>query len=132
MQNQTIRNLLDKKKSHNSYQLFLDYENYIRQRKLATNQKTVVNHKGFKLSFTQKQIEVLSLVARGFSNSKIAKITFAKESTTKLLIYRLMCYLEDNLYENIDRFYLIIIAQQIEMELRSTYTLNLTNEIKTF
>lgn len=92
----------------------LDYENYVKQRKLATNQKFIFNYKGIKLAFTQKQVSVLKLVTKGYSNIKIAQILNAKEATIKLLTYRLMKYLEAILYEKIDRYYLVVIAQGIE------------------
>lgn len=78
--------------------------------------KVVCNYKGISIGVTPKQVEVLKLVAQGFSNTKIAKKLGVKESTIKLLIYRLMKHLERRLYESVDRFYLVIIAQQLDFE----------------
>ena len=47
---------------------------------------------------------------------KISKELNMKEATTKLLVYRLMKYIETETKERIDRFYLIIIAQQFNLE----------------
>ena len=96
-------------------ELMLDYENYLRNRKLAINQKTVFIYNGAEILLTQRQIMVLQLVAQGFSNSKIARKLGVKVSAMKLLIYRLMRSLERVLCENIDRFYLVIIAQRLEL-----------------
>ena len=96
--------------------IMLDYYNYLRKRRKATNQKRVLSYRNEKLSFTTKQIEVLSLVAKGFSNSKIAQKLSLKETTAKLLIYRLMKYIEACLCENVDRFSLIIFAQELNLD----------------
>lgn len=99
-----------------SYSRDLNYEDYLRLRKSATNQKSIVEYMNIGFSLTQKQIEVLKLVALGFSNVKIAQILDAKEATIKLLIYRLTKRLETILGEKVDRFYLVIIAQKLNFK----------------
>lgn len=111
-----FKNLLRRKRATSYYHFLLDYENYMKARKLAMNQKTLFVLNDTKLAFTPKQLEVLKLVAKGFSNLKIAKMLVLKESTVKIIIYRIMKYLEEVLYEKIDRFYLIIVAQQLRIE----------------
>lgn len=96
-----------------TYEPGLDYENYIQQRKLLIGQKILVKYRDKNLAFTKRQLEMLKLIAMGFSNLKIAKILNAKETTIKLLIYRLMKYIENVLDEKLDRFYLIVIAQEL-------------------
>ena len=81
--------------------------------KLGVNKRYLIKYREVDLLFTLKQIEVLSLIAKGFSNSKIAKKFKTRESTIKLMVYRLMRYLEDALGEKIDRFYLVILTQEI-------------------
>ncbi|MBI3590552.1 MAG: response regulator transcription factor [Candidatus Melainabacteria bacterium] len=112
MKEQAIKNL-NGRLTKSSDELMLDYENYLINRKLATNQKTVFIYDGARVLLTPRQIMVLELVASGFSNSKIARKLGVKVSAMKLLIYRLMRSLERALGENIDRFYLIIIAQRL-------------------
>lgn len=116
MQEQKIQKILKRKRASSSYQLILDYQNYLNQKRLATNQKIAFFYNDIQLAFTPKQIEVLKLVAKGFSNAKIAKRLSAKEATTKLLIYRIMRYMEGVLFESVDRFYLVIIAQKLKLE----------------
>jgi len=81
--------------------------------KLSINKRYLIKYRQVDLLFTLKQMEVISLISKGFSNSKIAKQIETRESTIKLMIYRLMRYLEDALGENVDRFYLIILSQEI-------------------
>lgn len=95
-----------------AYEPELNYENYIQQRKLLIGQKILVKYRDKNLAFTKRQLEMLKLIAMGFSNLRIAKILNAKETTIKLLIYRLMKYIEGILNEKLDRFYLIVIAQE--------------------
>ena len=116
MKEQLAKEMFKRKRGRTSYQLMLDYANYIKQRKLATNQKILFDYRGVKLAFTPKQLTVLNLVAKGFSNCKIAQLLLMKESTVKLLIYRLMKYMEAVLYDKIDRFYIVIIAQQLGLK----------------
>lgn len=98
-------------------QLMLKYKKYLNHIKLTNNQKAIFNYNGITVGLTPKQIEVLKLIAKGFSNGKIAKKLLTKEATVKLLIYRLMKYLERMLYEeNIDRFNLVIIAQKLDLD----------------
>lgn len=99
--------------------LRLEYETYIKSRASAINQKSPINYKNHKLFFTPKQIEVLKLIAKGYSNRRIAKDLSLKETTLKLLTYRLMKYIEDITHKTIDRFYLIIIAQEIISEYKT-------------
>lgn len=97
-------------------ELRLDYDNYLNERKLAVGQKILFYYDGIKIGLTQKQINVLKLVAKGYSNMKIARCMAVREDSVKLLIYRLMKYLEEVLEENVDRFYLVVIAQQLELD----------------
>lgn len=99
--------------------LLLHYHNRIKQSRIPPYEKILFGYRNLKLSFTPNQIEVLKLVARGYSNTKIAKKLFRKEATVKLLIYRLMKYMEEVLYESVDRFYLVIIAQELYVESES-------------
>ena len=94
----------------------LDYDNYLNERRLAAGQRILFYYDGIKIGLTQKQINVLKLVAKGFSNIKIAQCLSVKETAVKLLIYRLMKYLEEALDESVDRFYLVVIAQQLELD----------------
>lgn len=100
--------------------LRLEYESYIKTRATIINQKFPISYKNYNLRFTPKQMKVLEFIAKGYSNRKIAKELLLKESTLKLIIYRLMKYLEDIRRETIDRFYLIIIAQEIILEYKRT------------
>ena len=94
----------------------LDYDNYLSAKKLHLNQRILFSYNGCTIGLTQKHIEVLRFVAKGFSNVKIAKCLEMRESSVKLLIYRLMRSLEKELNESVDRFYLIIIAQQLGLD----------------
>lgn len=96
--------------------LMLEYESYIKTRDSIINQKFPISYSSYNFRFTPKQMKVLELIASGYSNGKIAKNLSMKESTLKLIIYRLMKYLESIRRESIDRFYLIIIAQEIVLE----------------
>ena len=114
-----MKTMLRKRRASSPYQMMLDYRNYLRQKKLnklSKKEKNICQYKELKLAFTPKQIEVLRLIAEGFSNAKIAQKLGTKENTVKLLIYRLMKSMEGHLHESIDRFSLIIIAQQLELE----------------
>ena len=93
----------------------LELQQSIIKKALSPNRKIICSYKGVRIALTGKQIEVLKLVAKGFSNSRISQQLKTKEPTLKLQIYRLMKYLESNILENIDRFYLVVIAQQIEL-----------------
>lgn len=68
------------------------------------------------MAFTERQFYILNLVARGYSNSRVAKEISIKESAVKINVYRLMKKLEAILNENIDRFYLVILAQRLKIE----------------
>ena len=116
MEEQILKDIYNGRQDKSSYQLMLDYENYLKERKYFTNQKTIFHYKETKLALTPRQVEVLKLIAMGFSNVTIASILTTKEATIKLFVYRLMKYLEAVLYESIDRFYLVIIAQQLDLE----------------
>jgi len=107
---------VEKKSENSSYQRILEYENYIKQKKLVTNQKLIFEYNDMYLGLTQKQIIILRLVAKGLSNIKIAEELDLKDATVKLIIYRLTKYLERALFEKIDRFYLIIIAQKLQLD----------------
>ena len=97
-------------------ELRLDYDNYLTERKLAVGQKILFYYNGIKIGLTQKQINVLKFVAKGYSNIKIAHCMAVRETSMKLLIYRLMKYLEEALEESVDRFYLVVIAQQLGLD----------------
>ena len=97
-----------------TFEFMLDYENYLRERRECLNKKLIFHYNNHKLALTHKQVEILKLVAKGFSNSRIAKTLSIKESNVKLLIYRLMKYLENTLFESVDRFHLVIIAQELD------------------
>ncbi|MBI2995834.1 MAG: hypothetical protein HYY52_03915 [Candidatus Melainabacteria bacterium] len=107
---------LKTRSTFSAYEQIIDHQNYLKQKGILLNQKTILNHKGIKIALTHKQIKVLKLVAGGFSNEKISKELIMKKCTVKLLLYRLMKYLEDVLYERIDRFSLIIIAQELDLD----------------
>lgn len=116
MEQEVLLNSIDRRPESSLFHRMLDYETYLKQRKLATNQKFILHYKNIQLALTKKQIEVLSLVAKGLSNMKIAKELNLKESTIKILIYRVVKYLEEILYERIDRYYLIIVAQGLDLD----------------
>ena len=94
----------------------LDYDNYLSEKRLMSGQRILFDYSGVKIGLTRKQIEVLKLVAKGFSNIKIAQCLSVKEAAVKLLIYRLMKYMEETLEETVDRFYLVVIAQQLGLD----------------
>ncbi len=98
------------------FEFQLDYDNYLNEKRLASGRRISFNYNGNKIALTQKQINVLKLVAKGFSNAKIAQCLSVREQAIKLLIYRLIKYMEKVLYESVDRFYLIIIAQQLGLD----------------
>ncbi len=116
MSNANSKYRVEKKSENSSYQRILEYENYIKQKKLVTNQKLIFEYNDMYLGLTQKQIIILRLVAKGLSNIKIAEELDLKDATVKLIIYRLTKYLERALFEKIDRFYLIIIAQKLQLD----------------
>lgn len=115
MDDNQVENICAKRQFGSSYPLVLDYENCLRERRLTANEKIIFDYKDTEIGFTQKQIEVLRLIAKGFSNIKIAKILRMKEAAIKLSVYRLMKYLEVTLEEKIDRYSLIIIAQELDL-----------------
>lgn len=84
--------------------------------KLIVNKREIFFFREMELSLTQKQLEVLKLIAQGHSNAKVAKIMQSKESAIKISIYRIMKYLEHKLNSKIDRFYLVVLAQKILIE----------------
>ena len=94
----------------------IDYENYLNQRKLTSGRRFLFDYNESTIGFTLKQIKVLKLVSKGYANAKIAQCLGVRESAVKLLIYRMMKYLEEELSEDVDRFYLVIIAQQLGLE----------------
>lgn len=116
MTNQVIKNGNCKNHHITPYELKLEFENYLRQRKKFANKKLVFEYNETKITLTKKQIKVLFYIAQGYSNQKIAKELGTRETAVKLLIYRLMKYLESTLYEQIDRYYLIIVAQKLHLE----------------
>lgn len=116
MNNSSLENLLSETQINLPLELKLDYDNYVTERRLAAGQKILFHYEGIKIGLTQKQINVLKLVSKGFSNIKIAHCMSAKETSIKLLIYRLMKSLEEVLGERVDRFYLIVIAQQLALD----------------
>ena len=116
MEDSSTENLLSRTQLSSPLEFQLDYDNYLNERKLALGQRILFYYSGIKIGLTQKQINVLKLVAKGFSNIKIAHCLYVKESAVKLLIYRLMKSLEEDLNESIDRFYLVVIAQQLGLD----------------
>ncbi len=116
MEDSLIENSLNGVQLSSPLEFKLDYDNYLNERKLAVGQKILFYYSGIKLGLTQKQINVLKLVAKGYSNMKIAQCMTVREDSIKLLIYRLMKYLEAVLEESVDRFYLVIIAQQLALD----------------
>lgn len=111
-----IESTIRQRKACSTNTLIANYRDYINHKMLTCGEKLVFSYKGLKLSFTPKQVEVMRLVAKGFSNGKIARMLSKNESAIKLLIHRITNYLEEILHENIDRFYLIIIAQRLNLE----------------
>ena len=107
---------IDRKPIDSGYQRTLEYTNYIKQRKFLTNQKVILKYDNLTLALTEKQAIVLGLVAEGLSNIKIAHELALKETAVKLIVYRLMKNLESTLFEKIDRFYLVIVAQKLKSE----------------
>jgi DNA-binding CsgD family transcriptional regulator len=95
--------------------------------KLSINKRYLIKYRKADLLFTLKQMEVISLISKGFSNLKIAKQIGIRESTIKLMVYRLMRYLEDALGEKVDRFYLIILSQEV-VKIRSELNITLDSE----
>ena len=116
IQEQKIKNVFKRRKKCSLYQLTRNYRNYMKQKKLNQWDKTMFRYRNLRLALTANQAEVLRLIAKGFSNIKIAQKLSRKEATVKLLIYRLMKYLEEVLYEKVDRFYLVIIAQELVLD----------------
>ena len=112
MREQLVKNLQDITEEV-PIELKIAYENTLKIKAFKSYQKCLFVYKGKKVALTEKQIKVLRLVSCGFSNSRIAKTLNIKEPTVKILIYRLIKYLEIALDENIDRFYVIIIAQEM-------------------
>ena len=98
------------------YEKLLDYNNYVEQKKASKHHKVPVNYNSVQVRFTSRQIEILKLVAQGLSNTRIAKKLECKETAVKLIVYRIMKNLEDILYEDIDRYYLVILAQQFKLD----------------
>ena len=92
-----------------------DFDPSLNSNKSIKYQRKIFYHKGNNITLTEKQINLLRLVAKGFSNIKIARELNKKESAIKLSIHRIMKYLEVILNENIDRFYLIIVAQELDL-----------------
>lgn len=116
IEERTLRRVFKRRHACSAYQLRLAYKNYLKIRKLKTHEKVMFYYRGVELGFTQKQLEVLKLISRGFSNVKIAQKFKVKVATVKLLVYRLMRYLERILGGNIDRFYLVILAQELDLD----------------
>ncbi len=116
MENSSLENSLSGAQLSSPLEFQLDYDNYLNEKRLTSGRRILFNYNGNKIALTQKQINVLKLVAKGFSNAKIAQCLSIKEQAIKLLIYRLMKYIEKVLYESVDRFYLIVIAQQLGLD----------------
>ena len=116
MEEQSQNNNFRKRTVNSGFNVMLDYKNYLKQKRLYPSNKAIFAYKGVKIALSQKQIRVLKLVAQGFSNIRVAHELSMKETTIKLLVYRLKKYLESVLYEDVDRFYLVIIAQELESE----------------
>lgn len=117
MEEQLLQVEIKRKEITSSYQLMLDYETYLETKNITSKQKSVLFYKGIKLAFTARQLELLKLISKGYSNRKIARMLSTKIVATKLATYRLMKYIEHKLGENVDRYYLVIIAQGLENEI---------------
>ncbi len=102
--------------SSSPFEFKLDYANYVSEKRFTSGRRVLFDYNQNKIALTQKQINVMKLVAKGYSNRKIAECLPAKESAVKLLTYRLMKDLEEELCEKIDRFYLVVIAQKLKLE----------------
>lgn len=68
------------------------------------------------LAFTQRQFYVLDLIAKGYSNSRIAIERSVREEAVKIFVHRLIKKLEESLHEKVDRFSLVILAQKLKAE----------------
>ena len=99
------------------YEKLLDYNNYIEQKRASKHHKIPVDYNNVQVRLTSRQIKVLKLVAEGLSNTRIAKKLNCRETAVKLVIYRIMKNLEEILYEDIDRYYLVIIAQKFKFDI---------------
>ncbi len=116
MEDVQVDNLAGSVLVNSPLELRIDYESCLNEKKFASGRRFSFDYDGCKIGFTAKQIKALKFVAKGYSNQKIAHCLGMKESSIKLLIYRIMKYLEKELSENVDRFYLVIIAQQLELD----------------
>ena len=116
MEEQLLKVEIKRKEICPSYEFMLDYENYLETKNITSKQKTVVFYNGIKLAFTARQFEILKFISMGYSNNKIAKRLNMKSAAMRLSVYRLMKYFEHKLCGNVDRFYLVIIAQELEGE----------------
>lgn len=99
------------------YEKLLDYNNYIEEKRASKHHKIPVDYNNVQVRFTSRQIEILKLVAQGLSNTRIAKKLNCRETAVKLVIYRITKNLEEILYEDIDRYYLVIIAQKFKFNI---------------
>ncbi len=90
--------------------------------KPGINKRFLVKYKDLDLLLTFRQMEIISLISMGYSNLKIAKKTKVRESAVKLMIYRLVKYLDRILEEKIDRFYLIVLSQEIVKYFEENYS----------
>ncbi|OGI20814.1 MAG: hypothetical protein A3B68_09790 [Candidatus Melainabacteria bacterium RIFCSPHIGHO2_02_FULL_34_12] len=106
---------LERKVEASPFERLLDYDNYLKQKKILLTKKTLIYYRGTYVALTEKQISILKLIAKGFSNLKIAQKLAVRETAIKLLIYRLMKYIGDVLHEKTDRYYLVIIAQEMDL-----------------
>lgn len=114
MEKEKLKNISKRNGKSSSIELLLDFESYIEKRKKSVNQKVSFDYNNRKLELTPKQINVLKLVAKGLSNTKIANELSVQSAAVKLSIYRIIKYLEYNLNERIDRFNLVILAQKLD------------------
>ena len=103
-------------KDSSPYEKSLALANYINQKKASKYHKIPLDYNNIQIWFTTRQIEILKLVAQGLSNTKIARKLDCKEVAVKLIVYRIIKQLEAILYEDIDRYYLVIIAQQLKFD----------------
>lgn len=101
------------KNQRSPFELLIDYDNYIKKKRFATNKKSLFKFKDEYVAVTRKQIEILNLIAKGFSNSKIAKELNKSDNSVKLSVYRLIEYFERTLNIKLDRYLIIIVAQNL-------------------
>ena len=96
------------------YSTFSESSCHLFQSQKLTNKKFIYSYKcGVDIPLTSRQIILLSLISKGFSNIKIARILLKKETSIKLSIHRIIKYIEFFTCEKLDRYSIIIFAQEL-------------------